>query len=101
MILASTVGAGLDAADAETNWKERCAKCHGEDGRGETKMGRKLGIADLAAATVQAKFTDDAAFNAVKAGVTDATGKTTMKPIEGLADEEIKALVAYVRALKK
>lgn len=88
-------------ADAATNWKESCAKCHGEDGKGETKMGRKLSIGDLTDAKMQAKFTDDEAFNAIKSGRTDANGKTTMKAIEGLSDDDMKALVAYVRTLRK
>ena len=88
-------------ADAPANWKEHCAKCHGESGKGDTKMGKKLGIADLTDAKVQAKFTDEQAFKAMKSGVTDDKGKTTMKAIEGLSDADLKALVPYMRALKK
>lgn len=88
-------------ADAAAQWKESCAKCHGEDGKGETKMGRKLSIGDFTDAKVQAKFTDEEALKAIKSGRTDATGKTTMKAIEGLSEEDMKGLVAYVRTLKK
>ena len=28
------------AADVKENWTAHCAKCHGEDGKGETKMGK-------------------------------------------------------------
>jgi cytochrome c553 len=88
-------------ADAASNWKEQCAKCHGDDGKGETKMGKKLSIADLTDPKVQAKFTDEEAFKAMKSGRTDASGKTTMKAIEGLSDDDMKALVPFVRSLKK
>jgi len=88
-------------ADAATNWTDQCAKCHGADGKGETKMGRKLSIGDMTDAKMQAKFTDEEAAKAIKNGLTDSTGKTTMKAIEGLSDDDIKALVAYVRTLKK
>ena len=54
------------AADAAANWKEYCAKCHGEAGKGDTKMGKKLSITDLTEAKVQAKFTDEQAFKAMK-----------------------------------
>ena len=37
---------------------------------------------------------------AIKEGVKDGD-KTRMKAAEGLSDEEMKALVAYVRAFKK
>jgi cytochrome c553 len=88
-------------ADAASNWSDQCAKCHGADGKGETKMGSKLGILDLTDAKVQAGFTDEVAFNAVKEGLKDKNGKVTMKAIEGLSDDEIKALIPVVRAFKK
>jgi mono/diheme cytochrome c family protein len=89
------------AADAKSNWDDNCAKCHGADGRGDTKMGKKLGIGDLTDAAVQAGFTDDQAFKAVKEGFKDKDGKMRMKAIEGLSDDEVTALVQYVRGLKK
>lgn len=89
------------AADAATHWTDHCAKCHGATGKGDTKMGKKLGIADLTDAKVQAKFTDEQAAKAIKEGLKDEGGKTTMKAIEGLNDADIKALVAYMRTLKK
>lgn len=89
------------AADAAANWKEHCAKCHGDDGKGDTKMGRKLSIADLSDAAKQAKFTDADAMKAMKDGIKDKDGKVAMKPAEGLTEDDMKALVAYVRTLKK
>jgi cytochrome c553 len=97
LLLASTAL----AADVATNWENNCTSCHGADGRGETKMGKKLKIRNLTDATVQASFTDEAAVKAVKEGIKDKSGKTTMKAIEGLTDDEILALVAHVRSLKK
>ena len=64
-------------------------------------MNANVGIIDLSDAAVQAKFTDDDIFKAVKVGRKDETGKVTMKPIEGMTDDEIKALVPLVRSLKK
>ena len=98
---ALALGSRALAADAATNWTDQCAKCHGPDGKGETKMGKKLGIRDLSDAKVQAGFTDDAIVKAVKEGIKDKDGKVTMKPIEGLADGDIKALIPVVRGLKK
>jgi len=88
------------AADAKTNWDSLCAKCHGEDGKGQTKMGQKLGVKDFTAAKVQADLKDDAAFTAIKEGKKDADGKTLMKAFDSLSDEEIKGLVTFVRGLK-
>lgn len=91
----------VNGAEAAANWSDQCAKCHGVDGKGETKMGKKLGIIDLTDSNAQAKFTDAEAFKAVKEGVKDKDGRLAMKPIEGLNDDDIKALISYVRSLAK
>jgi cytochrome c553 len=97
--LASAVSAS--AGDAKENYEKGCAKCHGADGKGQTKMGQKLGIKDYTDAKVQAEMKDDAAFKSVKEGLKDKEGKVLMKPAEGLSDDDIKALVAYMRTFKK
>jgi cytochrome c553 len=89
------------AAEAKANFEKACAKCHGADGKGQTKMGQKVGIKDLTEAKVQDGFTDEVAFKAIKEGLKDKEGKMQMKAAEGLADDDIKALVKYVRTLKK
>ena len=89
------------AADAKELWDKNCASCHGKDGKGETKMGKKAGVKDYTDAKVQEALKDDAAFKAVKAGLKDGD-KELMKPFaEKLTDDEIKALIAYVRTFKK
>jgi cytochrome c553 len=89
------------AADAKANYEKDCAKCHGADGKGETKMGKKLGAKDYTDAKVQADLNDDAAFKAIKEGLKDKDGKKLMGPAEGMSDDDIKALVAYMRTFKK
>jgi cytochrome c553 len=92
----------VKADDAKDNWDATCAKCHGPDGKGDTKMGTRLGCKDFTDATVQAGFTDDAAFKALKEGLKSDDDKTLMKSYgDTLSDDQIKALVAYVRTLKK
>src|ERR1019366_6653659 len=88
------------AADVKENWDKGCAKCHGPDGKGDTKMGKKLDIKDFTDAKYQDSLKDDAMLKAIKEGVKDGD-KTRMKAAEGLSDEEMKALVAYVRKFKK
>ncbi len=91
----------MHAADAKTNWANNCAQCHGPDGTANTKMGKTLSAKDLTDPKVQAEFTDAKATQSIKEGVKQ-NGKTTMKAFGGkLTDDEIKALVAYVRTLKK
>jgi cytochrome c553 len=103
ILVAALAGAAslVRGADAATFWANECAKCHGDDGKGQTKMGKKLSIADLSDAKVQAAFTDEQAAKAMKEGVKDKDGKQTMKPIEGITDADIKALIPLVRGLKK
>ena len=89
------------AADAKENYDKGCAKCHGKEGKGDTKMGQKLGVKDYTDAKVQAAMKDAEAFKAIKEGLKDKEGKTLMKPFEDLSDADIKALVTYMRTFKK
>ena len=90
----------VQAADAKGLYDKECAKCHGADGKGDTKMGKKLNAKDYTSAKVQAEMTDDKAFKAIKDGLKEGD-KTLMKPIEGASDADIKALVAFMRTFKK
>jgi cytochrome c553 len=102
VIVLGVLGSALASfADDATTWGDNCAKCHGPDGKGDTTIGKKLKIADLSTAAVQDQFTDDQAFSAVKDGYKDKDGKMRMKAIEGLSDDDIKAVVKYLRTLKK
>jgi mono/diheme cytochrome c family protein len=89
-------------ADVTENWTKHCASCHGKDGKGQTKAGKMADTKDLTDAKYQAGFTDADAAKQIKEGLKDKNGKDRMKPFsEKLNDQEIKALVAHVRTLKK
>jgi cytochrome c6 len=99
-LLAASV-ISVRAADAKALWGANCAQCHGPTGHADTKMGKTLSAKDLTDPKVQAEFTDAKATQSIKEGVKQ-NGKTTMKAFSGkLSDDDIKALVAYVRTLKK
>jgi cytochrome c553 len=91
------------AADAKENWDKDCAKCHGPDGKGDTKMGKKLEVKDYTDAKLQASMKDEEMAKAIKEGVKEKNSdKVKMKGFaETLSDDEVKALVAYFRAFKK
>ncbi len=96
-----TLGAlTASAGDAKETWEKTCAKCHGMDGKGNTKIGKKLDIKDFTDGKYQASLKDDAMFKAIKEGLKDGE-RLRMKAAEGLSDDEIKAMVAYVRAMKQ
>lgn len=98
--VAALFGTAVSAlgADAAANWKSHCAKCHGASGKGDTKMGQKLGAKDYTNAKVKSGMSDSGAFKAIKEGVKQG-GKTVMKGSEGLSDDEIKALVEFMKKL--
>ncbi len=64
-------------------------------------MGKTLNAKDLTDSKVQGDFSDAKAAESIKNGVKE-NGKTMMKAFGGkLSEDDIKALVAYVRTLKK
>ncbi|HSY52089.1 MAG TPA: cytochrome c [Thermoanaerobaculia bacterium] len=89
------IATGLFAADGAAVYKTKCASCHGPDGSGLTAMGKALKLRDLASADVQ-KQTDKELINET----TD--GKAKMPAYKDkLSAEDISAVVAYLRTLKK
>lgn len=86
--------------EAKVIYENQCAKCHGSDGKGDTKFGKKLGAKDYTDPKVQAALKDDAAFKAIKEGLKDGE-KILMKPAEKVTDADIKALIAHMRGFKK
>jgi cytochrome c6 len=91
-IIIASAGIGV-AADAAANWSQLCASCHGKDGSGNTTMGKKLGLKDY---SKEQGFGDAEATSIIK------NGKGKMKGYKDkLSDADVKALVAYVRSLKK
>jgi len=95
------VTSSTDGADVKPLYEKHCAKCHGMDGKGKTKMGRQAGVKDYTDAKVQAEMKDDVALKTIKEGITEK-GKERMKPYANeLGDADIKALIAYMRAFKK
>jgi cytochrome c553 len=99
--IAALAIATAQAEDAKALYEKNCTKCHGADGKGQTKMGQKAGCKDYTDAKVQAELKDDAALKAIKEGVKDKEGKVVMKPAEGVSDDDAKGLVAYMRTFKK
>jgi mono/diheme cytochrome c family protein len=76
-------------------YKQKCATCHGPDGKGDTPAGKNMKARGFADPEV-AKLNDDELAGAIEKskGKMPGYGKS-MKP------DEIKAMVAYVRSLAK
>jgi cytochrome c6 len=98
--LAISSGAAY-AATASDNWDNSCASCHGSDGKGQTKTGKKLKIKDYTDAAVQASLKDEEISKAITEGIKGDNGKDKMKGFkDDLSADEIKDLVSYVRKFK-
>jgi len=86
--------------DAKTNYASLCKGCHGESGKGDTKLGQMLKAPDFSAAKVQEALKDERIFKAIKEGLKKGD-KVIMKPYaDKLTDPEIKALVELLRSFK-
>jgi cytochrome c553 len=100
LLLAAVPAATAD--DASALWSKNCASCHGQDGKGKTKMGEKLKVRDLTDAAVKAKLDKTKVEDSMKKGVKGDEGdKLVMKAFsDKLSDADIKALTDYTLSLK-
>lgn len=84
-------------ARAKTLFAEKCARCHGADGRGRTVTGGMLGVPDF---TDEKWWKDDRTDARLITSVTE--GRDEMPPFSRkLTRREVAALVAYVRRFNK
>lgn len=103
LIISALVMAGTALAGPEIKeiYDKNCAKCHGVDGKGNTRMGRQTGAKDYTDPKVQAEMKDETAMKVLKEGLVE-NGKKKMDPYKDkLTDDELKALIAYLRTFKK
>jgi cytochrome c6 len=92
LLLAAAVPA-VAADDAAALYKSKCQVCHGADGKG-SPAGQKMGSKDFQSPDV-AKQSDAELIKVTK------DGKGKMPKYDGkLTDDQIKALVKYIRSLK-
>ena len=94
LLLIFAVTPAVRADDSADLFKQKCANCHGPDGKGQNAMGKALKVRDLSSAEVQ-KQTD--------AELTEITtnGKGKMPGYKSkLSDDQIKGLVGFMRSLK-
>lgn len=90
------------AASARENFQKHCVDCHGGDGRAQTRLGRKSGAKDLTDRQRMAKLTDEEVFRTIKFGRKNNKGEEKMDAFkDGLSDQEITELVAFVRTLAR
>jgi mono/diheme cytochrome c family protein len=82
------------AVDGAAIFKAKCAMCHGAVGSASTGMGKSMGLKPLSSPEVQ-KMSDADLTTLV------TNGKGKMPAYKGkLSDDEISAVVKYVKTLK-
>src|SRR5690349_4123890 len=69
----ATAGAPADPK-IDRLWRAKCAGCHGEDGKGQTEQGKKMGIGDLSSAAWQKDRTDDKIKETILNGIKEEKG---------------------------
>ena len=83
------------APDAKDTYEKKCLFCHGADGRGKTKKGRKLKAPDFTSAKWQTSTADEE----IEDAITNGVPKTKMPAFKAkLSPDEIMALGKYIRA---
>jgi cytochrome c len=87
------------AEEAAEVWKAKCKSCHGEDGRAKTKVGAKEKMTDITTAEWHAKHSDEKIRKVIADGSENNNKMKAFK--DKLSAQEIDALVAYIRTLKK
>ncbi|HET6924126.1 MAG TPA: cytochrome c [Anaeromyxobacteraceae bacterium] len=75
-------------ADTAAVFAQKCAACHGKDGKGQSPMAQKLGVKDLTQTPLSAAE--------IEKMIADGKGKMT--GFRGkIADAEIKAMATWVK----
>jgi len=93
LAIAIAVPASFSQSAADI-YKSKCQGCHGADGKGHTAAAKSLGVRDFSSPEV--KKETDAEFIEIT-----QKGKNKMPGYAGkLTDEQIKAQVDYIRAMK-
>jgi len=110
LALFSTAARAADLTAAASSYADTCAKCHGPAGKGDgpkaaelkDREGKPISVGDLSDCAKMAKLSDADMFKELKEGGA-AVGKSKLMIAYGdaMEDDEIKALVAYVRTLCK
>jgi len=82
-------------AAARSTFKLQCSSCHGQNGAGDTSVGKSLNAADLRSAEVQ-KQSDAQLVQVISEGRKDMPSFS-----DSLTQDQIRALVSYIRKLAK
>ena len=86
------------AQSADATYSQNCAACHGDKGHGDGAAGKYLKPPPSDFATSLKGKTDDWIAKAIKGGGAAIGESPTMPAYASLSDDQIKALVAYIKS---
>ena len=98
--LALLAAPALFAATAAANFEEYCAKCHGLDGKAQTKMGKKMQVRDMTTETYKKEYDNAKATEVIAKGIVKDGKQIKEGYGQKLNAAEITALVEYVKTMK-
>jgi len=98
LVLTLALSATAYAEGAQEVWNAKCKSCHGEKGKGDTKMGLKEKISDMTTAEWKKSHTPEKIREVIAEG---SKGNTKMKAFKDkLTPEQIDALVKHIQDMK-
>lgn len=80
-------------------FKAHCVNCHGPNADGKTAFGKRFPIPDFRGSAVQSK-SDEQLYDGIAHGTGHANYPHSFES-RGMSHQNIQALVAYIRSLKK
>jgi len=94
---ASRAHEGIEVpGDAKTTFDDKCASCHGKDGRAKSLHAKHVHARDLTDAAWQNDVSDERLFNSI------SNGRNKMPAFKKkLSEAQIDELVAYVRRFRR
>jgi cytochrome c6 len=91
-VLCLMVVQSVSAQGGADLFKQKCAMCHGPDGKGQTPMAKNMGTGSLASSAVQGQ--SDAQ---LKGAILKGKGKM---PAQKITDAQASDVVKFIRSLK-
>ena len=89
----------VQAQDASSIYVQKCVSCHGAQGKGDGPAGKYLNPKPNDFATSLKDKTDDWIAKAIKGGGVAVGLSPVMPPYADLSDDQVKALVEYIKKL--
>jgi len=100
LVLGSRASRAQSDDAAAKLFKNRCATCHGPDGKGDTTAGKAAGTKDWTDGKTLKALSDQQIEGTIRTGVKAPSGKDRMPPFAKLPDAEVAALRKIVRSFQ-